>query len=71
MIDDEVLVGGLGDLLLDLAAGGVVGDAPVRSGEHTKTDHAALLGDGVQSERLAVDGDVERGRRAGPSPAPR
>ncbi len=58
-VQDEMFVNGLGNLPLDLATGGAVGDLSVGLWFAAKRDHALLLGDRGQIEHLAVDGDIQ------------
>jgi hypothetical protein len=53
-IDDEVLPGRFGDLLIDLQANGALGNGIAHEGRE-----AALLGYGIQADRVVVDRDVE------------
>ena len=52
---DEVLVGGFGDLRVDLATGGIVGNITLGIGLTLEDLHTAFFGDSVEDIGLAVD----------------
>ncbi len=52
-IDDDVFANGLGDGLLDLLAGWVIGESLVRIRDVLVGDHAALVGEGFKGEGTA------------------
>ena len=59
-VDDKVFVDGFGDLFLDFAAGGIIGDVPVCSGCGAfKDDHPAFFGDGGECIFDFVYWDIE------------
>ena len=58
-VDDEVLVGRLGDLAVDLAAHRVIGNAVVGIRGGDVGDHAALLGDRGQGVGPVVHRDFK------------
>ena len=52
--DDEVLIGGFGNLRIDLAAGRIVGNVAFGIGLALEDLHTALFGNGAESIELAV-----------------
>ena len=58
-VQDEMFVNRLGNLALDLATGGMIGNLPVGARLTAKRDQALLLRDRRQVKHLPIDGDIQ------------
>src|SRR5207249_374955 len=58
-VQDEMFVNGLGNLPLDLAAGGVIWNLSVGARVAAKRDHALLLCECGEIKHLAIDGNIQ------------